>query len=202
MRVKHSIFLLLCLTCMPSLVFAQAPYSNQPAYDPNIPVQFGAGSQGGVVALPPELPEYLPNGAINLDEVWTQDGGARLYWNDVIIPRELKMAGNAWIDPALVPQLIPEKQTPVRRAWRRSRARASTVKKVKVPPNVASTSLKSPAIPLPLTPVETEQKDIPPLKAAQSTTVKAAEQKTVTSPAPARPRAETEMPDVTPPPLQ
>lgn len=195
MRVNSSIFLLFCLLCAPAMTFAQAPYSTQPAYDPNIPVQFGAGGQERmIVPLPPQLPEYLPNGAINLDEVWIQDGGARLYWNDVIIPRELKMAGNAWIDPALVPQLIPEKQTPVRRVWRKSRSRVSKVKKAKVPANVASTALKSPAIPLPVTPLATEQKTVPPLKAPQ--------QQTVTSPAPTRPRAETEMPDVTPPPLQ
>lgn len=194
MRIKHSIFLLLCLVCTPGLALAQAP-STLPGYDTNISGQSGAGvQQRMIVPLPPHLPEYLPNGAINLDEVWTQDGGARLYWNDVIIPRELKMAGNVWVDPALVPQLIPEKQTPARRVWRKSRARVSKVKKAKVPPNVASTALKSPSIPLPVTPVETEQKSIPPLKAAP--------QKTAPTPAPSLPRAETEMPDVTPPPLQ
>ena len=195
MKVKHSIIALFLLGLIPALASAQAPYSNQPAYDPNIPVQFGGGTpQGRVVALPPQLPEYLPNGAINLDEVWIQDGGARLYWNDVIIPRQLKMAGNYWIDPALVPQLIPEKQTPVRRVWRKSRT--SKVKKVKVPSNVASTALKRPAIPLPVTPVENESTEIKPLKAP---TTSAPEIK----PAPvSRPRAETEMPDVTPPPLQ
>lgn len=195
MKVRHSIFFMLGLLFLPALTWAQAPYSNQPAYDPNIPVQFGAGGQERmIVPLPPQLPEYLPNGAINLDEVWIQDGGARLYWNDVIIPRELKMAGNAWIDPALVPQLIPEKQTPVRRVWRKGRTRARSVKKVKVPANVASTALKTPAIPLPLTPLETEQKAVPPLKAAP--------QKAAPAQASALPRAETEMPDVTPPPLQ
>lgn len=197
MKIKPSIITLILLSLIPGLTFAQAPYSNQPAYDPNIPVQFGAGTpQGRIVALPPQLPEYLPNGAINLDEVWIQDGGARLYWNNVIIPKQLKMAGNYWIDPALVPQLIPEKQTPVRRVWRKSRTRTSKVKKVKVPANVASTALKRPAIPLPVTPVENESKEIKPLKAPTSSAPEI-------KPAPiSRPRAETEMPDVTPPPLQ
>lgn len=195
MKTTCSLFLAALLAALPALSVAQAPYSTQPNYDPNIPVQFGAGEQRLVVPLPPQLPEYLPNGAINLDEVWTQDGGARLYWNNVIIPRELKMAGNYWIDPALVPQLIPEKQTPVRRVWRGRKARATKIRKAKVPPNVASTALKKPAIPLPVTPVETEASAIPPLKAAASAPVKE-------TPKNLAPRAETEMPDITPPPLQ
>lgn len=194
MKLAYSMFMALLLATVPAMTRAQAPYSTQPNYDPNIPVQFGAGGERMIVPLPPQLPEYLPNGAINLDEVWIQDGGARLYWNNVIIPKELKMAGNYWIDPALVPQLIPDKKAPVRRVWRK--ARTTKVRKVKVPPNVASTALKSPAIPLPVTPVEPDAQSIPPLKAAPA--------KNTAAPAPAHvsPRAETEMPDVTPPPLQ
>ncbi len=194
MIFKKSIVLLFILTGMPALLFAQEPASTQPNYDPNVPVQFGTGGQRYIVPLPPQLPLYLPNGAINLDAVWTQDGGARLYWNNVIIPKELKMAGNYWIDPALVPQLIPEKKAPVRRVWRK--ARKVRTKKVNVPPNVASTALKSPAIPLPVNPVPNETGEIPPLKAAPKNPPAS------TAAAPSRPRADTEMPDVTPPPLQ
>lgn len=194
MIAKKFIFLLFFLTfAYPAL--AQEPASNQPNYDPNIPVQFGAGGEHFTVPLPPHLPMYLPNGAINLDAVWTQDGGARLYWNNVIIPKELKMAGNYWIDPALVPQLIPEKQAPVRRYWRK--ARRVKTKKVNIPPNVSSTALKAPAIPLPMTPVEEETKAVPPLKATSNNT-----SSTPISTIPTPPRADTEMPDVTPPPLQ
>ena len=162
--------LILALFAAPSM--AAAPASNQPAYDPNIPVEFGSGRAAPLVPLPPQVPQFLPNGAVNLDYVWTQDGGARLYWNDVIIPKELKMAGASWIDPALVPQLVPDsKSRAVRRyyskAYRRP-ARKRTVAKAKVPPRVASTSLKSPAIPLPLTPVAEKPAPVPPLKAAQA----------------------------------
>ncbi|MDE5879120.1 MAG: hypothetical protein K2G99_03725, partial [Desulfovibrio sp.] len=62
------------------------------------------------VQLPPQLPAYLPNGAVNLDEAWIQDGGARLYWNTLLIPRQLKMAGATWVDPALVPPLFAPPQ--------------------------------------------------------------------------------------------
>lgn len=194
MRIQHSLLLLLLIGCLPAFSIAQGAVATQPGYDTDVVTGYGANQQRLLAPLPPHLPQYLPNGAVNLDEIWTQDGGARLYWNDVLIPRELNMAGNSWVDPALVPQLIPEKQTPVRRVWRRARTRPTTIKKAKVPPKVASTALKTPAIPLPMTPVETEKSSIPPLKAEQPTAAQAA--------SPTLPRANTEMPDVTPPPLQ
>lgn len=156
----------LCALIFANQALAAEPASNQPAYDPNIPVQFGSGSSTPLVPLPPTVPQYLPNGAVNLDWVWTQDGGARLYWNDVIIPKELKMAGATWIDPALVPELLPDRKAQtVRRYYNRRPARKRTVAKAKVPAKVASTSLKSPAIPLPLTPVA-QTGNIKPLKAS------------------------------------
>ncbi len=197
MRIKQAMFILFWLACAPALSAAQEPASNQPNYNPNVPTQFGSGGQRYIVPLPPHVPEYLPNGATNLIDVWTEDGGARLYWNTIIIPQELKMAGSYWIDPALVPQLLPEKNTRPRGSWRSyRRAKTKTrVKKAKAPANAASTALKAPAIPLPVTPLETETKVIPPLKAAPENGVAAQAQS-------ARPRADTEMPDVAPPPLQ
>lgn len=138
-----------------------AQQSPPPGYEPSIPTQFS--SQGGMVVQ--QFPEYLPNGAVNLDEAWILDGGARLYWNSVRVPQQINLAGQTWIDPASVPLLFPQKQ-PVQPRKRYYRRRAK-VAKVKVPPNVASTALKSPAIPLPVTPVqETETTTtFPPLKA-------------------------------------
>lgn len=194
MKIQQSILLLFFLACSPAQAFAQEPSSTIPNYDPNIPAQYGAGGRTFTVPLPPHLPLYTSNGAINLDEVWIRDGGARLYWNNVIIPTQLKMEGSYWIDPALVPQLLPEKKAPVRRTWRRARASAKP-KKVKVPPNVSSTALKAPVIPLPVNPVE--EAKIPPLMASPRNGAPAA-----STQAQSRPRADTEMPDVTPPPLQ
>lgn len=165
MKLKNFLPLFLALALSPTVAFSAAPYSTQPGYEPSIPSQFPAQGGGGYpVALPPHLPEYLPNGAVNLDEAWIQDGGARLYWDTVIIPKQLKMAGATWIDPALVPQLFPPQQ-PARKRYYRRRARVSPPKVV-VPADAASTSLRSPAIPLPVTPVtENEPAKIPPLKA-------------------------------------
>ncbi len=52
---------------------------------------------------------YLPGGSINLDDVWTLNGGARMYWNSTRYPIQLNMAGQTWVDPALVPELFPPK---------------------------------------------------------------------------------------------
>lgn len=190
MSIKH-IAIFIAAILIPTYVFSAEPYSTQPAYDP-VPGEFGAGRGGQLVPLPPTLPEYLPNGAVNLDEAWTQDGGARLYWNTVIIPRELKMAGAYWIDPALVPQLTIQKQYPVKRRYYRRRVTQTT----KAPKNAASTALKAPAIPLPVTPTETST--IPPLTAAQAAPANSREiiQQPVTSPASQENRS------ITPPPLQ
>ena len=115
------------------------------------------------VQLPPQLPAYLPNGAVNLDEAWIQDGGARLYWNTLLIPRQLKMAGATWIDPALVPPLFapPKQPAQPRKRWRAQRKAAprQPVTTVKVPEGVGSTALicvpAAPGIiPLPLTAAE------------------------------------------------
>lgn len=134
---------------MPYWAYGAEPMSTAPSYDP-VPGEFGTGDQRLIVPLPPTFPTYLPNGAINLDEAWIEDGGARLYWNNIIIPRQLKMNGNYWVDPALVPLLIPQKTTPVRRNY--SRVVRPRVKS-SAPKNAASTALKTPAIPLPVQPV-------------------------------------------------
>lgn len=189
MYKKIAILDLLALVLFAAPGFAQAPYSNQPGPNPDIPVQFGSGRSAPLVPLPPQVPPYLPNGATNLDYVWTQDGGARLYWNEVIIPKELKMGGASWIDPALVPELFPQRQyRPAKRYYTRRYAKKRSLQKAKVPPKVASTRLRSPspAIPLPVMPVKASKSNIPPLKASSARV----------SP------AEQEVPTITPPRLQ
>lgn len=168
MKFRHSVSIFLCLALAGTGVLAAEPYSNQPSYNP-VPGEFGSGSSRALVPLPPQLPEYLPNGAINLDEVWIQDGGARPYWNIVLIPQQLKMGGATWIDPALVPQLIGP-QPKQRRRYRTYRRRPAKVVHARPPANVGSTALKSPTIPLPVTPVEEkkQEKPIPPLTASRA----------------------------------
>lgn len=132
-------------------------------------VQFGSmrGGGGSLISMPPHLPPYLPNGAENLDFDWIEDGGARDYWNFVLIPQQLRMDGARWVDPALVPELFPpKKRQPGRRYYRRKPAHVA-----KAPVNASSTALKSPTIPLPVTPVEDVRSSdsIPPLRPGQVT---------------------------------
>lgn len=150
------------------------------------------------VQLPPQLPAYLPNGAVNLDEAWIQDGGARLYWNTLLIPRQLKMAGATWVDPALVPPLFaPPQQKQPRKRWRAPRkATARPVTTVKVPEGVGSTALICvPAAPgmIPLTPTEaqTPRPAAPaaPVTAAPAAPAEPAKAAAAAPAAPAAPRA-------------
>lgn len=138
-------------------VFAAEPMSTAPHVNP-VPGEFGAGNETFTGAMPPHFPEYLPNGAINLDQAWIQDGGARYYWNTILVPRQLKMSGAYWIDPALVPQLTIQPQKKVVRRYRRPVA-----KKVvsAAPVNASSRALRSPAIPLPVEPVPAKSAIVP-----------------------------------------
>lgn len=56
------------------------------------------------------LPQTLPDGGANLNEAWVRHGGARLYWNTLMQPRQLRMAGASFADPAAVPELMASPQ--------------------------------------------------------------------------------------------
>lgn len=188
------------------LTGSQAPASTIPAENPNTPRIMGGGTPAGpVVALPPHVPQFMPSGAPNLDWNWTEDGGARPYWNDVLIPQQLRMDGAYWVDPALVPQLLPDKSATPRRRYYRPRARI----KSKAPANAASTALKSPAIPVPVTPDKkaepaqqstTETDTIPPLTASGAKATPPRRSPSRINGNPATPSAEDIT--ITPPPLQ
>ena len=168
------------------------------------------------VQLPPQLPAYLPDGAVNLDEAWIQDGGARLYWNTLLIPRQLKMAGATWVDPALVPPLFapPQAKQP-RRRWRAPRkAQAKPVATVKVPEGVGSTALicvpAAPGmIPLPLTEAQTPAAQTPrpkapaaPVTATPAAPAEPAKAAAAAPAAPKTPAAQAPTEPVPSPPLQ
>lgn len=101
------------------------------------------------VPLPPRLPAFLPSGGANLDEAWIQDGGARLYWNTLVIPRQLRMGGARFVDPASVPELLPPgsvkvvQPVPRRRAAARPKA-SQSAKTVSAPAHAGSTALTLP----------------------------------------------------------
>lgn len=156
-------------------------------------------AQRQIVPLPPHWPPFLPNGATNLDYVWIEDGGARLYWNDVVVPRQLKMDGAYWQDPALVPQLFAQ-PAPRRRYYSPKRA----TKKITAP-------APSSAIPLPVTPTETKAEAAKPApEAAKKPARQVAKRSAPRAARPAPPANNAEpipplMPDtprVQPPPLQ
>ena len=91
------------------------------------------------VPLPPQLPVLLPSGGVNLDEAWIQDGGARLYWNTLVIPRQIRMGGARFVDPAAVPELLPSGGN---KAVRPARRHART--KVAVPAEKQKTAQRTP----------------------------------------------------------
>lgn len=161
-----------------------------------------APSRQYVAPLPPQMPEYLPDGAVNLDAAWIQDGGARLYWNTLLVPRQLKMAGATWIDPALTPQLLtPPKTAAPRKRWKpRRKAAPRQVVTVKAPEGAGSTALICvPAAPglLPLPFTATAPAAAAPAAPAQPA-------KTTPTPpaAPATPTAQAPTMPVAAPPLQ
>ena len=172
-------------------------------YD-SVPAAVAAPSRQNVAPLPPQLPAYLPNGAVNLDEAWVQDGGARLYWNTLLVPRQLKMAGATWIDPALTPQLLaPPAKTAPRKRWKARRKAAPTpVVTVKAPEGAGSTALICvPAAPglLPL-PFPTTAKAAAP--AAPTAPAEPAKASPTPPTAPATPTAQAPTMPVPAPPLQ
>ena len=70
----------------------------------------GSGKAAEPVRMSSSLPQTLPDGGANLNEAWVRHGGARLYWNTLMQPRQLRMAGASFVDPAAVPELMPSPQ--------------------------------------------------------------------------------------------
>ncbi len=116
---KKIFFIVFCNIFVAGFAFAAPPmlgYDTQPSVEEAA----GSGSWMGSPAYPPMT---LPDGAINLDDVWTEHGGARMYWNSTRYPIQLKLAGQTWVDPALVPELFTQKTTVKKKYRPRRRAR-------------------------------------------------------------------------------
>lgn len=116
---KKIFFIVFCNIFVASFVFAAPP---MPGYDTQPSVEDAAGS-GAYLGSPAYPPMTLPDGAVNLDDVWTEHGGARMYWNSTRYPIQLKLAGQTWVDPALVPELFTQKTTVKKKYRPRRRAR-------------------------------------------------------------------------------
>ena len=79
---------------------------------------------------------------------WKDYGGARLYWLSVAQPRQIRMGGLPFVDPASHPLLVPEEKATTRRASTRRRTNrqtSSAVRTQKAPKDAGSTSLRKPA---------------------------------------------------------
>ena len=80
---------------------------------------------------------------------WKDYGGARLYWLSVAQPRQIRMGGLPYVDPASHPLLTTEEKAPVRRSSTRKRSTrrqtTSAVRTQKAPKDAGSTSLRKPA---------------------------------------------------------
>ena len=80
---------------------------------------------------------------------WKDYGGARLYWLSVASPRQIRMGGLPFVDPASHPLLTPETKAPARRSSARRkttrRQNTSAVRTQKAPKDAGSTSLRKPA---------------------------------------------------------
>lgn len=134
------------------------PSSAAPGYlaGPQAPLVSSPAVGAPVAPLPPHLPTLLPSGGVNLDEAWIQDGGARLYWNTLVIPRQLRMGGASFVDPAAVPELLPAGSDKVVRPARRRVPAGAAVSAEKqksgqrtAPAGAGSTALKPPAAAVP-----------------------------------------------------
>ena len=67
------------------------------------PQQYEVANQAPAVHY--QAPPTLPNGNPNLIHYWYEYGGARLYWQGLLDPQQVKLLGPAWRDPAARPQL-------------------------------------------------------------------------------------------------
>ena len=68
------------------------------------------------------VPPYTRDGGPNLIYHWIEGGGARLYWNSVAYPKQVRLMGARFKDPADVP-ILTMKEQPKRTVKRRYRAR-------------------------------------------------------------------------------
>ena len=101
-----------------------------------------------------QVPPRTADGGANLTYHWIEGGGARLYWNSVSTPRQVRLAGQTWRDPALVPCLnmaeykCPPPQKNYRR-WAKHKkgkaAKKAQLKKKVAKKNVAQKSTPKPA---------------------------------------------------------
>lgn len=152
-----------------SIILGGSAYADtyMPGYDtvPNVEDAAGPG-----VSMSSYPPMYVPGGGINLDDVWTLNGGARMYWNSTRYPIQLNLAGQTWVDPALVPELFPQKAAAPKKRYRPRRVKAKPKPKlICFPADQVPEALrpKKAAIPVPVTETKKEAAHRPAVAKAE-----------------------------------
>jgi hypothetical protein len=148
-----------------------------------------------------------PDGRMNITEEWKNSGAARLYWNTLMMPRQIQMGGATFHDPALVPELSPggrpvpserknNSKTPVKvQTSAKTRSQQSTIDSgaaaipQRPPANAGSTALKPPVPPQ-------DNSKIPPLNTIQNAVAGSGEFATINQPSPDAPKSEIAVPQI------
>lgn len=111
---------------------------------------------------------------------WKNHVGGRTYWRSVIEPRQMRMGGMAFVDPAAVPLLFPDPPVRKRRSAKRRAAPAAPAQAQATAPVIAPATA-SPKLELPKT-----RPEIAPLKPEAAPKTDAGAE---AAPAPAAPQA-------------
>lgn len=121
----------------------RAKVQSQPLPPQQVMPQQAAAQQAATPEAPQapmvhyQAPPTLPNGNPNLIHYWYEYGGARLYWQGLIDPQQVKLLGPAWRDPAQHAQLTDTGYGASRQVRRKGRARKAVPAKKPVCPNGA-----------------------------------------------------------------
>ncbi|MBR3663342.1 MAG: hypothetical protein IKN64_01650 [Desulfovibrio sp.] len=86
-----------------------------------------------------QVPQWTRDGQHNLTHEWIEHGGARLYWNSLLTPRQVRLMGMRFRDPADRPLLMideppakkPARSRSHRRTGRRGAAHATSAPQAK-----------------------------------------------------------------------
>jgi hypothetical protein len=136
------------------------------------------------------LASSAPEDRHSLNGEWMRNGGARLYWNTLMYPRQIRMGGARFVDPAAMPELLaPAKSAKKQRVTSGSKARASSKAPAAAPAQASAKPANSTAK---LTPPQAPAAPVLPLPAQPS-------QPTIT--APVTPDGPKATPGATPNPL-
>ncbi|MDR3362600.1 MAG: hypothetical protein LBO64_07160 [Desulfovibrio sp.] len=152
-----------------------------------------AVTPAGPAPLASGVASSAPEDSRSLNGEWMRSGGARLYWNTLMYPRQIRMGGARFVDPAAMPELLaPAKSAKKQRAASGSKSRASSKAPVAASDAPARTSAK---------PANSTAKPMPPQAPAAPALSLPAQPSQPTITAPVTPGGAEAAPGATPNPL-